>query len=105
MALTEGQWPVGACCFYETPRNQGREFGVGAEELHGVGPRRRLVAYRKHIKRQPAKIDSVCAMIPERRNCVRLDLGVDWESRLGWRARPKVPLSSRSKARLEPPIR
>jgi hypothetical protein len=36
MAPTESPSPAGACCFYETPRGSGREFGVGAEELHAV---------------------------------------------------------------------
>ena len=63
--------PRKRCRVYETPTDWGRELGACAKDLRVVGPVRRLVAYRKHIKRQLARCDLVCVTIPERACCAR----------------------------------
>lgn len=78
MPLTEGQSPDMARCFYETPRNQERTFGVCPRYLRDNYPGIDLVAYRKHASRQQAQVNLGCAMILERLCCARLESSCQW---------------------------
>ena len=60
---TEEQSRFGECCFYETPSDQGREFGACPGYERGHNPGRHLVAYRKHVSREQAQGNLVCAMM------------------------------------------